>query len=82
MKELLQTPDEIIEVFKALIFAEDDDMQPLIDGSTSKMVSFANASRIILHTLYLHYKLNIYYGTSSELCAVRLIFHNCIAQTD
>jgi hypothetical protein len=49
MKELLQTPDEIIEVFKALIFAKDD-MQPLIDGSTNKMVSFANALRIILHS--------------------------------
>jgi hypothetical protein len=51
MKELLQTPDEIIEVFKALIFAKDD-MQPLIDGSTNKMVSFANALRIILHSTF------------------------------
>ncbi|GLT63344.1 hypothetical protein SLA2020_359170 [Shorea laevis] len=38
LKELLQTRDEITEVFKALIFAKDD-MQPLIDGSTNKMVS-------------------------------------------
>lgn len=52
MKELLQTPDEIIKILKALIFAKDD-MQPLIDGSTSKMVSFANALRIILNTLHL-----------------------------
>jgi hypothetical protein len=42
LKELLQTPDEITEVLKALIFAMDD-MQPLIDGSTNKMVSSTNA---------------------------------------
>ncbi|XP_059460326.1 protein SIEVE ELEMENT OCCLUSION B-like [Corylus avellana] len=38
LKELLQTPDEITKVLKALIFTKDD-MQPLIDGSTNKMVS-------------------------------------------
>jgi hypothetical protein len=38
LKELLQTPHEITEVLKALIFAKDD-MQPLIDGSTNKMVN-------------------------------------------
>ncbi|XP_059461643.1 protein SIEVE ELEMENT OCCLUSION B-like [Corylus avellana] len=38
LKELLQTPDEITKVLKALIFAKDD-KQPLIDGSTSEMVS-------------------------------------------
>jgi hypothetical protein len=50
LKELLQTPDEIIEVLKALIFAKDD-MQPLIDGSTNKMVSSTNALRLSLHIL-------------------------------
>jgi hypothetical protein len=52
LKELLQTPDEITEVLKVLIFVKDD-MQPLIDGSTNKMVTSTNALRIILHILHL-----------------------------
>ncbi|XP_059445369.1 protein SIEVE ELEMENT OCCLUSION B-like [Corylus avellana] len=38
LKELLHTPDEIVEVFKGLIFAKDD-KQSLFDGSTKEMVS-------------------------------------------
>ncbi|XP_059445370.1 protein SIEVE ELEMENT OCCLUSION B-like [Corylus avellana] len=38
LKEFLQTPDEILEVFKELIFARND-VQPLIDGLTNEMVS-------------------------------------------
>ncbi|KAE8007877.1 hypothetical protein FH972_004438 [Carpinus fangiana] len=38
LKEFLQTPDEILEVFKELIFARND-VQPLIDGSTNETVS-------------------------------------------
>jgi hypothetical protein len=38
LKELLQTPDEIVEVLKGLIFAKDD-KQSLFDGSTKEMVS-------------------------------------------
>jgi hypothetical protein len=42
LKEFLQTPhDEILEVFKELIFARND-VQPLIDGSTNETVSFTN----------------------------------------
>jgi len=37
IKKLLQTPTEVKEVFKALIYAKDD-IQPLIDGSTHKAV--------------------------------------------
>uniref|UniRef100_A0A2N9IWE6 Sieve element occlusion N-terminal domain-containing protein n=1 Tax=Fagus sylvatica TaxID=28930 RepID=A0A2N9IWE6_FAGSY len=36
--KLLQTPTEIMEVFKALIFAKDN-VQPLIDGSINKLVN-------------------------------------------
>ena len=39
IRKTLQTPTEIMEVFKALIFTKDN-VQPLIDGSTNKMVCF------------------------------------------
>ncbi|KAL4643403.1 hypothetical protein ACB092_02G089500 [Castanea dentata] len=38
IKKLLQTPNEIMEVFKALIYAKNN-LQLLIDGSTQKTVS-------------------------------------------
>ena len=38
LSKLLQTPTEIMEVFKALIFGKDN-VQPLIDGSTNRVVS-------------------------------------------
>ena len=37
IKKLLQTPNEIMEIFKALIYAKDN-LQTLIDGSTQKRV--------------------------------------------
>ncbi|KAL4643401.1 hypothetical protein ACB092_02G089300 [Castanea dentata] len=38
LSKLLQTPTEIMEVFKALIFGKDN-VQPLIDGSTNRVVN-------------------------------------------
>ncbi|XP_075653771.1 protein SIEVE ELEMENT OCCLUSION B-like [Castanea sativa] len=38
LSKLLQTPTEIMEVFKALIFGKDN-VQPLIDGSTDRVVN-------------------------------------------
>ncbi|XP_059445360.1 protein SIEVE ELEMENT OCCLUSION B-like [Corylus avellana] len=38
LNELLQTPDEIVDFFKGLIFSKDD-KQSLFDGSTKEMVS-------------------------------------------
>ncbi|XP_050239507.1 protein SIEVE ELEMENT OCCLUSION B-like isoform X1 [Quercus robur] len=38
LSKLLQTPTEIMEVFKALIFGKDN-VQPLIDGSTNRVVT-------------------------------------------
>ena len=43
IKKLLQTPNEIMEIFKALIYAKDN-LQTLIDGSTQKTVCFFNKS--------------------------------------
>ncbi|GMN74180.1 hypothetical protein TIFTF001_052329 [Ficus carica] len=37
LRKIFQTPTEIMEVFKALIFTKDN-VQPLIDGSTNKTV--------------------------------------------
>ncbi|CAN6677293.1 unnamed protein product [Malus baccata var. baccata] len=38
LRKLFQTPAEVMEVFKALIFTKDT-VQPIIDGSTNKTVS-------------------------------------------
>jgi hypothetical protein len=38
LKKIIRTPTEIIEVFKTLIFS-DDNVQQLIDGSTNTLVS-------------------------------------------
>ena len=75
LKELLQTLDEIMEAFKGLIFARDD-VQPLIDGSTNEMVSFANENmQTFFFSSYLctTYNCNSYDSTSSELCAIDTI---------
>lgn len=37
LRKLFQTPAEVMEVFKALIFTKDT-VQPIIDGSTNKTV--------------------------------------------
>ena len=61
LKELLQTPDEIVEVFKCLIFSKDDN-QSLFDGSTKEMVSsakHANYFRILFLTFAPH-KIAVY----------------------
>ncbi|KAF3456890.1 hypothetical protein FNV43_RR01544 [Rhamnella rubrinervis] len=38
LKKMLQTPTEVMEIFKALIFSKDN-VHPLIDGSTNKTVN-------------------------------------------
>lgn len=50
LKKLLRTPTEIMEVFKALIFAKNN-VQPLMDGSTNKLVSLV----AYFSSFYLYY---------------------------
>ena len=64
LKELLQTPNEIVEVLKGLIFAKDD-KQSLFDGSTKEMVSSpkqANLFRISFFSLLHPIKSKFIYG--------------------
>ena len=39
LRKLFQTPTEIMEILKALIFTKDN-VQPIVDGSTNKPVWF------------------------------------------
>ena len=75
LKELLQTPEEIMEALKGLIFAKND-VQPLIDGSTNKMVSSTNEKHanfffiiffFFFPSLLHHMKLQLIYGLESRL---------------
>ena len=52
LSKLLQTPTEIMEVFKALIFGKDN-VQPLIDGSTNRVVSSYDISLFLVLFLLL-----------------------------
>lgn len=47
IKKLLQTPTEVKEVFKVLIYAKDD-IQPLIDGSTHRTVETLNLNLVFV----------------------------------
>ncbi|KAE8007861.1 hypothetical protein FH972_004423 [Carpinus fangiana] len=74
LKELLQTPEEIMEALKGLIFAKND-VQPLIDGSTNKMVSIDVLEKknllLIISGLNIHKNLlNIHNNLLSELMLI------------